>query len=134
MIEIILRSDVTVYEPKPIFGHTYRQVATFAVLLVACVAAGVGLWSVGAPQSVSGPLIVSLGALVGYMGMGKPGGLRAEQWLRIWLEDSRWPRVSTLSPVRVQTASDRQAARQGQGRRRKARKPPIETEIDARSL
>ena len=41
MVEIILRKDIQDYEARPLFGFTYRQVATGAAIAIA--AAGMGL-------------------------------------------------------------------------------------------
>ena len=41
MVEIILRKDIQDYEARPLFGFTYRQVATGAA--IAITAAGMGL-------------------------------------------------------------------------------------------
>ena len=40
MVEIILRKDIQDYEARPLFGFTYRQVATGAA--IAITAAGMG--------------------------------------------------------------------------------------------
>ena len=41
MVEIILRKDIQDYEARPLFGFTYRQVATGAA--IAITVAGIGL-------------------------------------------------------------------------------------------
>lgn len=92
MIEIILRDDVSDYDPKPVFGYSYRTAATGILLAVACGGLGYLGATAGVPDSLLGPVLVALGGLIGFLGIGRPGSLRAEQWLRAWDWDRRWPR------------------------------------------
>ena len=41
MVEIILRKDMQEYEARPLFGFTYRQVLTGALIVAAATAIGV---------------------------------------------------------------------------------------------
>ena len=119
MIEIILRDDVNDYEPKPVFGHSYRTAATALVLAVACGGLGFAGVQLGVPDSLLTPLLVGLGALIGFVGMGRPGSLRTEQWLRAWDWDRRWPRHALFCPPELVRWGEGRAAAQG-GRRRGA--------------
>lgn len=111
MIEIILRDDIGAYEPKPLFGFTYRQVATVVVAGAASVAIGLASWALAANDTLTALLVVGVGAGVGFIGMGRVDGLRSDQWLRIWWEDQKWPRVTLLSPVTLSSGRERAEAR-----------------------
>lgn len=111
MIEIILRDDIGAYEPKPLFGFTYRQVATVVIAGAASVAIGLASWSLAANDTLTALLVVGVGAGVGFIGMGRVDGLRSDKWLRIWWEDQRWPRVALLSPVTLSSGRERAEAR-----------------------
>ena len=115
MVEIILRKDMQDYEAKPLFGFTYRQVATGAIIAV--VACGLGLLTVrlGVPSTIQTLLILAVCGAIGLVGLGTFPGLRAEQWWRIWSEDRSWPRTVTFASPRISAASWRNAG--------KARKP-----------
>ncbi len=127
MIEIVLRDDLNAYEPKPIFGLSYRTLATCACVAVACVAIGVALLAAGVSGSAGGPLILLVGGAIGFVGVGKVDGLRAEVWWRVWREDSAWGRCALYSPVRVVTAAERTPERVP-GRRRDRRRHAVEPE------
>lgn len=127
MIEIVLRDDLNAYEPKPIFGLSYRTLATCACVAVACVAIGVALMAAGVSGSAGGPLILLVGGVIGFVGVGKVDGLRAEVWWRVWREDSAWGRCALYSPVRVATAAERTPERVP-GRRRDRRRHAVEPE------
>lgn len=107
MIEIILRNDISDYEPKPLFGFTYRQVATAAVVVLA--GAGLGFWltQIGVPQTPMIVAVMAAGSGIGYVGLGRPHGLKAEVWLRICREDAAWPRCVLWSSPKLSPASER---------------------------
>lgn len=111
MIEIILRDDIGAYEPKPLFGFTYRQVATVVIAGAASIAIGLASWSLAANDTLTALLVVGVGAGIGFVGMGRVDGLRSDKWLRIWWEDQRWPRVALLSPVTLSSGRERAEAR-----------------------
>ena len=111
MIEIILRDDIGAYEPKPLFGFTYRQVATVVIAGAASIAIGLASWSIAANDTLTALLVVGVGAGIGFVGMGRVDGLRSDKWLRIWWEDQRWPRVALLSPVTLSSGRERAEAR-----------------------
>lgn len=111
MIEIILRDDIGAYEPKPLFGFTYRQVATVVIAGAASIAIGLASWSLAANDTLTALLVVGVGAGVGFVGMGRVDGLRSDKWLRIWWEDQRWPRVALLSPVTLSSGRERAESR-----------------------
>lgn len=128
MIEIVLRDDLNAYEPKPIFGLSYRTLATCACVAVACVGLGVALMAAGVPVSAGGPPILLLGGAIGFVGVGRVDGLRAEVWWRVWREDGAWGRCALYSPVRLSTAADRKRA--GASKPARGHRAPAEPETE----
>lgn len=94
MIEIVLRKDITAFEPKPFFGFTARQVLTAAL----AAAGSIGIFLVASltlhlPNSLVGYLVLAFGAVVGAAGLGRVRGLKPESWLRITLDERACPRT-----------------------------------------
>lgn len=129
MIEVVLRDDVTEYEPRPIFGHSYRAMLTFVVIVALCALVGLAGWRLGAPDTLIGFAVLAIGGAVGFVGIGRPDGLKFETWWRVWSEDRAWRRCATYSAVVISTPSSRAARKAA----RAARKT-VETEIDPLAL
>lgn len=129
MPESVLRDDVNEYEPRPIFGHSYRAMLTFVVIVALCALVGLAGWRLGAPDTLIGFAVLAIGGAVGFVGIGRPDGLKFETWWRVWSEDRAWRRCATYSAVVISTPSSR-AARRAEKRPRRA----VETEIDPMAL
>lgn len=107
MIEIILRKDIQDYEPKPLFGYTYRQVVTGVAIAAACTLLGVGLSSVGVTGTLLVAALVPVGMGIGFAGVGNVHGLKPEKWWAIARADREWPRVALFSAPRISPAAER---------------------------
>ena len=121
MIEIILRKDIKEYEPKPLFGFSYRQVLTALAIAAAGAGLGVGLTAAGVPGTIMQACVLLVCAGIGFVGLGQVQGLKFELWLRIWREDRSWPRECLFSAPRLSPASERSAARRARRSRRERR-------------
>ena len=107
MVEIILRKDIQDYEPKPLFGYTYRQAATGVAIAAACTLLGVGLTSVGVTGTLLIAVLVPVGMGIGFLGVGSVHGLKPEKWWAIAKADREWPRVALFSAPCLSPASER---------------------------
>ena len=110
MIEIILRKDIQEYEARPLFGFTYRQVATSAIIAATASVIGIVLTNLGVMPTIILMVVCSVCTAIGFLGIGSVHGLKPELWWRIWKEDRSWPRVSRFSPVIIDPASARAEA------------------------
>lgn len=107
MIEIILRDDIEDYEPRPLFGFTYRQVVT-AALIVACGAFfGIALTLFGLPNTIMCMIVMALCGGVGFVGLGKVHGLHAEQYFAIWHANHVWKKNALFCPPQISAVADR---------------------------
>lgn len=109
-IEIILRDDVSEYEPHPVFGLTYRGVGTIAT----CAAVGYLIYNMLAPLGwdyrQAGGAILAACAVIGFVGFAKPMGLRVERYLLAATQDYLAPSsIEYQTPV-VDGATDKQRA------------------------
>ena len=104
MVEIILRKDIQDYEARPLFGFTYRQVATGAA--IAITAAGMGL-------------AISSFTEIGLVGLGRIHDLKFEQWFVIWKADRDWPKVALFAAPTLSPHGDRASAKAKAGKRPK---------------
>lgn len=110
-VEIILRDDITDFEPKPMFGFSYRQIVTIAIIVVAGYFTHGALWPVLGDFKAVGGVILLEGALIGLVGFGKFKGLRAEQYAGAAIQDFTVPaRVEYATPVAL-GATDKALAR-----------------------
>ncbi len=127
MEPVPIRHDLAAYKPKPVFGLTWRQIATVAVVAAVSVAAFAGTTALGLPRSLRAPAVTSLAAVVGFLGMGSVDGLPPEEWLGLWWEGRKWPKTITPSPVTISPGGARPARGTARERRRGA---PTESEVD----
>lgn len=121
MVEIILRKDIQDYEARPLFGFTYRQVATGAAIAITAAGMGLGDLVVHRDQhAVADADHVRL-RRDRLVGLGRIHDLKFEQWFAIWKADRDWPKVAlfaapTLSPhgdPRLRQGESRQEAQEG---------------------
>lgn len=90
MIEIVLRKDIREFEPKPIFGYTYRQAAAGLAIAFGSVLIHMAVSKV-APGTIASMSALIFGAVVGFIGWGRPGDLKPEVWARIRYEEWSMP-------------------------------------------
>lgn len=121
MIEIILRKDIQEYEAKPLFGFTYRQVATAALIVASASILGIGLARIGVTGTPMLLAVTCVGGAIGFVGVGRVRGLKFEEWYEIWREDRSWPRVATFSSPIIEPASSRMKRRLSRKEKRIAR-------------
>lgn len=123
MVEIILRKDMQEYEVRPLFGFTYRQVLTGALIVAAATAIGVGLSRIGVGGTVMSIAVLVVCGAIGFVGLGTVHGLKFELWYRIWAEDRSWPRVATFASPTLSGPADRAKTKEKTSRaqRRKAK-------------
>lgn len=117
MIEIILRKDLAEYEPRPLFGFTYRQIATAALIVASAVGIAWGLSALGVEGT---PMLLAVVCVCGaeaFVGVGTVRGMRTEKWLAMELEERRWPRRCDWAAPRLSCASERIGKRRGRARR-----------------
>ena len=103
MVEIILRKDIQDYEARPLFGFTYRQVATGAAIAITAAGMGLAISSFTEINTLWLMLIMSVCGAIGLVGLGRIHDLKFEQWFAIWKANRDWPKVAlfaapTLSP------------------------------------
>lgn len=110
MIEIILRNDIKDYEPRPLFGHTYREVVSALAIGLASSVTAIAFVSAGITGTPMLLAVLSVGSLIGFIGLGRMNGLRIEQWWSIRKEYRSWPRIALYSPVILDPASARREA------------------------
>lgn len=111
MIEIILRKDLQEYEARPLFGLTYRQVATAALITAVSAGVGIGMGSLGITGTPMLVAVCTIGAAIGFVGLGRVHGLKPEQWYRIWKFDKAWPKTVLFAPPILNPGSSRRAVR-----------------------
>lgn len=105
MIEIVLRRDITEFEPKPFFGFTTRQLMTGVAVLAASAATFAALSVAGSvPYSVSMYATFAVGAGVGALGVGRVRGLKPETWLSVTLAERRVPRLLVYARPQISGA------------------------------
>ncbi|WP_418471187.1 PrgI family protein, partial [Eggerthella sp.] len=97
MVEIILRKDIQDYEARPLFGFTYRQVATGAAIAIAAAGMGLGISSFTEINTMWLMLIMTVCAAIGLVGLGRIHDLKFEQWFAIWKADRDWPTVALFA-------------------------------------
>lgn len=105
-IEIILRDDVSDYEPHPVFGLTYRGVGTLAICGVVGFLLYNALSPFGLDYKVLGMAIMAECAIIGAAGFVKPKGLHMEQYLRAAVQDFLTPAHIAYEPPSVEGATD----------------------------
>ena len=99
-VEIILRDDIADFEPKPMFGFSYRQIATIVIIILAGYFTQGMLWPILGDFKAVGGVIMLESALIGLVGFGKFKGLRAEQYMGAAIQDFTVPaRVEYVTPV-----------------------------------
>ena len=102
MVEIILRKDIQDYEARPLFGFTYRQVATGAAIAITAAGMGLGISSVTEMNT-----------------MWLIHDLKFEQWFAIWKADRDWPKVALFAAPTLSPHGDRASAKAKAGKRPK---------------
>lgn len=130
-IEIILRDDVSDYEPHPVFGLTYRGVGTLAT----CAALGYLTYNLLAPLGwdyrSSGSVILVVCALVAWVGFARPKGLRVERYLLAAAQDYLAPRrIGYATPVVTGASDKRRKVLEGSMPRKVRKAARKESEID----
>ena len=109
MVEIILRKDIQDYEARPLFGFTYRQVATGAAIAITAAGMGLGISSFTEINTMWLMLIMT----------GRIHDLKFEQWFAIWKADRDWPKVALFAAPTLSPYSDRAAAKAKGGKKPK---------------
>ncbi len=126
MVEIILRKDIQDYEARPLFGFTYRQVATGAAIAITAAGMGLAISSFTEINTLWLMLIMSVCGAIGLVGLGRIHDLKFEQWFAIWKADRDWPKVALFAaptPRRTATAPPpRRKPARGPRRRPKRRR------------
>ena len=105
MVEIILRKDIQDYEARPLFGFTYRQVATGAAIAITAAGMGLGISSFTEINTMWLMLIMTVCGAIGLVGLGRIHDLKFEQWFAIWKVDRDWPTVACSPPRRSRRRS-----------------------------
>lgn len=134
MVEIILRKDIQDYEPRPLFGFTYRQAVTAALITASSAALGVGLAQLGVLNTVTLTLVMAVGAAIGFVGLGRFHGLKFEQWRAIAAYDRAWPKVALFSAPRLSPASERAKSARPRPSRRDRRQARLLARQSAREI
>ena len=119
MVEIILRKDFQDYEPRPLFGFPYRQVATGAAIAITAAGMGLGISSFTEINTMWLMLIMTVCASIGLVGLGRIHDLKFEQWFAIWKADRDWPKVALFAAPTLSPYSDRAAAKAKGGKKPK---------------
>lgn len=88
MVEIILRKDIQDYEARPLFGFTYRQVATGAAIAITAAGMGLAISSFTEINTLWLMLTMSVCGAIGLVGLGRIHDLKFEQWFAIWKADA----------------------------------------------
>lgn len=118
MVEIILRKDIQDYEARPLFGFTYRQVATGAAIDHRR-GHGAGDLVVHRDQhAVADADHVRL-RRDRLVGLGRIHDLKFEQWFAIWKADRDWPKVALFAAPTLSPHGDRASAKAKAGKRPK---------------
>ena len=114
MVEIILRKDIQDYEARPLFGFTYRQVATGAAIAITAAGMGLAISSFTEINTLWLMLIMSVCGAIGLVGLGRIHDLKFEQWFAIWKADRDWPKVALFAaPTLSPHGESRQEAQEG---------------------
>lgn len=111
MVEIILRKDIQDYEARPLFGFTYRQVATGAAIAATATAMALAISSFSEINTLWLMLIMTVCGGIGLVGLGRIHDLKFEQWFAIWKADRDWPRVALYAAPTLSSASERAEAK-----------------------
>ena len=119
MVEIILRKDIQDYEARPLFGFTYRQVATGAAIAITAAGMGLGISSVTEMNTMWLMLIMTVCGAIGLVGLGRIHDLKFEQWFAIWKVDRDWPTVALFAAPTLSPYADRAAAKAKGGKKPK---------------
>lgn len=119
MVEIILRKDIQDYEARPLFGFTYRQVATGAAIAIAAAGMGLGISSFTEINTMWLMLIMAVCGTIGLVGLGRIHDLKFEQWFAIWKADRDWPTVALFAAPTLSPHGDRAAAKAKGGKKSK---------------
>ena len=119
MVEIILRKDIQDYEARPLFGFTYRQVATGAAIAITAAGMGLGISSFTEINTMWLMLILTVCAAIGLVGLGRIHDLKFEQWFAIWKADRDWPTVALFAAPTLSPYADRAAAQANGGKKPK---------------
>ena len=116
MVEIILRKDIQDYEARPLFGFTYRQVATGAAIAITAAGMGLAISSFTEINTLWLMLIMSVCGAIGLVGLGRIHDLKFEQWFAIWKADRRPVRRADALAARrprLRQGESRQEAQEG---------------------
>lgn len=119
MVEIILRKDIQDYEARPLFGFTYRQVATGAAIAITAAGMGLAISSFTEINTLWLMLIMSVCGAIGLVGLGRIHDLKFEQWFAIWKADRDWPKVALFIAPTLSPHGDRASAKAKAGKRPK---------------
>ena len=119
MVEIILRKDIQDYEARPLFGFTYRQVATGAAIAITAAGMGLAISSFTEINTLWLMLIMSVCGAIGLVGLGRIHDLKFEQWFAIWKADRDWPKVALFAAPTLSPHGDRASAKAKAGKRPK---------------
>lgn len=111
MVEIILRKDIQDYEARPLFGFTYRQVVTGALIAITAAGMAVGISIVSEINTFWLMLIMAVCGGIGLVGLGRIHDLKFEQWFAIWRDDRAWPQTSLYSAPTLSPYSERAEAK-----------------------
>ena len=117
MVEIILRKDIQDYEARPLFGFTYRQVATGAAIAITAAGMGLAISSFTEINTLWLMLIMTVCGAIGLVGLGRIHDLKFEQWFAIWKADRDWPKVALFAAPTLSPHGDRAAAKAKAGKR-----------------
>ena len=119
MVEIILRKDIQDYEARPLFGFTYRQVATGAAIAITAAGMGLGISSFTEINTMWLMLIMTVCAAVGRVGLGRSPGLKVERRFALCDAARDWPKVALFAAPTLSPYSDRAAAKAKGGKKPK---------------
>ena len=111
MVEIILRKDIQDYEARPLFGFTYRQVATGAAIAITAAGMGLAISSFTEINTLWLMLIMSVCGAIGLVGLGRIHDLKFEQWFAIWKANRDWPKVALFAAPTLSPHGDRASAK-----------------------
>lgn len=131
-IEIILRDDISDYEPRPVFGFTWRQVGTLALCAGASWATYNLLVPFGLDYKLVGTIIMGICAVIALVGFARPKGLRVETYMMAALQDYLSPKTIEYETPIVKGATDKAHEQVRESLTRKERRAARrETEVEA---
>jgi len=107
MVEIILRDDITGYEPKAFFGFTRRQIFFGALLVALAIGTFLGLNGLHLPLQAIGYVLMVEGVVVGTVGFGKVAGQHFEKYLSIAFEEFSMPKELGIETPMVEGAMEK---------------------------